>query len=952
MPKPTAKTGSTSFSGPAIFSVLFILLIFIPFCLGAIGSGSHPQGGGDHKKAPILQVQALLAPDYYQAWGAFLSDRFAGLNFLARGKSWVDYHLFNMTDNHNIHVGRDGWLFSQQAIADMRQGACDQAPYIRQLMIKLETISHLVEKSGRRFVFSIAPDKTTIHPEHLGNGVSGTECQKTLYDLFLEAHGRNPLACFMRLDELLKSTEPEQGKYYTKTGSIWNDQGAMTAARSLLDAIFQNGDEWENSGDLSAALMGKTSSIDHGVLNNRFKLSSAAIYGGVSIRRLLPYLSWPFNRMDTIVTDTIPSPNHGESLADYDAVVVVIDESQLGKVQFDFDRLCRMLKVDSLADEINSIPLKTLSAESKLSIEHLDNQISIKSLGLNAFFRLPALPGSDADTLRILAFDIVSSSADRLSWQISNGTENSGTKPLRSGSNHIYLPLPSAPSVLIHINPGETTGLFSVSEAKLIAFAEGLTERPLIAAAGNDYYAVPKPGDGSASSVQANTNNRNDPDNSTVLSISLNDYEDFQIIQRNGTNADIIISGTYTGDAAGVEARVLRYGDASPVTPWRPIDSAPANGVFMGILSEVPQGGWYRLAVRVSNHPEVSDSGKARWGIGLLVGFIGQSNMAEWFHAGEDLKPHALLALNRENAWSAIGENGNGAISFGNRLIAKLGIPVGLLDYAVNGSGLRKEADWGAGYWSDKSEGSIYHRFIKGVASTGGKLEYVVWMQGEADAARGTITGNQYRNALASFIEQQIREDITNASPLPHLPFLVIGMVKRPIGKDGPHQAIRDAQSKAVEEVPNAYLAATTLDLQNLGRQHLAPEAYTSLGLRVAQTVLYLLGEEDYYRGPSIVGGRWVDSGTIDVFMAHRGGSDFRPAVKISGWQALSGGETVTIAGVRRINDRTVRIQFEAPVEGPVTLRYLYGAMPDADRAIHDNSAMELPLEQAEIEVK
>jgi len=35
-----------------------------------------------------------------------------------------------------------------------------------------------------------------------------------------------------------------------------------------------------------------------------------------------------------------------------------------------------------------------------------------------------------------------------------------------------------------------------------------------------------------------------------------------------------------------------------------------------------------------------------------------------------------------------------------------------------------------------------------------------------------------------------------------------------------------------------------------------------------------------------------------------------------------------------------------------MTIRYLYGAMPDADRAVRDNSPMELPLEPAELTVE
>ena len=131
-------------------------------------------------------------------------------------------------------------------------------------------------------------------------------------------------------------------------------------------------------------------------------------------------------------------------------------------------------------------------------------------------------------------------------------------------------------------------------------------------------------------------------------------------------------------------------------------------------------------------------------------------------------------------------------------------------------------------------------------------MEYVIWIQGEADAARGTVTEAEYRTSLESFITNQVRSDIGNGSSQANLPFLIVMMIKRPGGEDEPHQAIRNAQKYVAENVNDCYLAATTFDLENKGRQHLAAGAYTTLGCRVAQTVLYILKKEKYYRGPSI----------------------------------------------------------------------------------------------------
>ena len=429
-------------------------------------------------------------------------------------------------------------------------------------------------------------------------------------------------------------------------------------------------------------------------------------------------------------------------------------------------------------------------------------------------------------------------------------------------------------------------------------------------------------------------------------SITLADFGDSRIFQRKGAGADITVSGTYIGAPNAIEARVVMDSTLVEIVPWTVIDASPKNGIFLGVLPRVPQGGWYNIQVRHGSEHGVASSGSHKWGVGILAACLGQSNMKEWFYTGTTLRAHPLLRKFNENGWSELGRTGNAAIAFGNLLIERLGIPVGLLDFSKNGSGLRKEADFGTGYWEDISAGSIYDRFVAGVSETGGALEYLIWVQGEADAARGTVTEDEYAKSLESFITNQIRADINNGSPREHLPFLVVTMVKRPGGKDRPNQAIRNAQKRVTDNVADCYLAATTLDLKNHGKQHLAPEAYITMGRRVAHSVLYILGEEEYYRGPEVAEAKRIDERTIDVKLHHRGGTDFTPDSGISGWEILSDGTLAPIAEVYRHDPQTIKIMLKKPLTGTATIRYLYGAMPDASNLVLDNSPMRLPLEE------
>jgi len=439
---------------------------------------------------------------------------------------------------------------------------------------------------------------------------------------------------------------------------------------------------------------------------------------------------------------------------------------------------------------------------------------------------------------------------------------------------------------------------------------------------------------------------------SSESSIAVTDFDDGQIFQRRGNSAKIVISGTYTGMLAGVEVRVVSAGSSEVIVPWILIDETPKNGIFMGVMPSVPQGGWYRLQVRDSENHAITSRGHNRWGVGILVACLGQSNMKEWFYIGDSLKGHPLLRKYTAGGWTELGGNGHGAIAFGNRIIERLGIPVGLLDFSKNGSGLRKEADWGTGYWEDTAPGSIYSRLVSGVTGAGGFLEFVIWIQGEADAARGTVTEQEYRSSLQSFITNQIRSDVENGSQHEYLPFLIVMMVKRPGGQDEPHQAIRNAQKYVAENLADCYLAATTLDLKNHGKQHLDPDAYIAMGRRVSQTVLYILGEETYYRGPAVSEVKPLDDRTIDIRIKHNGGSDFTPPSGITGWEILENGNLVSIEKIYRHDAQTIRVVIGHPIEDNAEIRYLYGATPDATHPVVDNSAMSLPLEEYHSEIQ
>jgi hypothetical protein len=954
-------------------------------------------------KPPRFDARALFNDAFYRSFGQYFNDSFSLRSPLIFAKNWLDYHLFHMTDADGVHVGTEGWLYSRQSIDDYRKEACKETQDIEQLVLALHATERLFAATGRRFYFMVAPDKSRIYPEYIGTLPKNNSCNYNKYDILIKYTETVTLKNFIRVDPLLENTKKSGTLLYEPGSRFWNAQGARVAAGAIYrhiamsrvhdPALDYTVIEHVNCDDLKRKLMGLSTtaegaSVKYFMGSGKPGLPDGIIYGDDFLKNQLAYLEQMFNRLDVIRADSFPSRQHAEDLRAYDIILLERAESALGTLQIEIDEIFSNFEGEAFLLLRHPIGLQTAVPGSNVSLLQQSAGLQIKSVGHPSSFKLMSVPASGDHIFRVLKLTITSPHTDRMEIEYESRRSHPTHKLLKPGLTSLYLPLPFQQSVSLNIHPGEKPGVLMLHSAEVLEFSDSfdVTEpqqkKSSLAQVKSETRLMPSPAESHASFANlkdrgSEATTKTVPSAESELmrlnrfslkptvsdkaesgpmpvevaaskspSINLNDFANGRIFQRKNHSADIVVSGTYTAQMEAIEARVVKDGTAEAVVPWTVMDASPRNGIFVGTLKNVPQGGWYNLQVRSATHPEISSRGTRKWGVGILVACLGQSNMKEWFYTGTDLKANPLLRKFNQKGWSDLGRQGNAAIAFGNKIIDRLGIPLGLLDYSKNGSGLRKEADWGTGYWEDTAAGSIYNRFVSGVSETGGAIEFVIWIQGEADAARGTVTEQEYATSLERFITHQVRADITNRSDFSDLPFLIVMMIKRPGGKDKPHQAIRNAQKHVTETVKNTYLSATTLDLKNHGRQHLTAKAYISLGHRVAQSILHLLGKERYHRGPSVTHVAQIDSRTIEIRIQHKGGSDFTPASGITGWEVIARGAPVPITKVYRHNPRTIRIRLGRPLNDKAQIRYLYGAMPDVRHPVLDNSPMSLPLEE------
>ena len=465
--------------------------------------------------------------------------------------------------------------------------------------------------------------------------------------------------------------------------------------------------------------------------------------------------------------------------------------------------------------------------------------------------------------------------------------------------------------------------------------------------------------------------------------LTLNSVENGRIFQRNDDNQyDLVVEGTYYIEMPqAIQACVVMEGTSTTVVDWTTIEASPEGGVYSGVINDVPQGGWYQVQVRWAEDNETIIADPNKFGVGILIACTGQSHIDRWFDPfyGEGApQANDLIRMYRHAQFLQAGPSwkgwqpvtGMGSIVFGNRLNEATGVPVGLLDYGVQGASLWQSNSFMPifGWWLEDDSGlhpssNDYAVFKAGLNSIDNKIEALLWVQGHTDAMMGE-SEEEYKQGL-----DEIFDIMRTDTEVPDLP-IFISLVPRQGDQfllpgtatpDGNIQAIRDAEVQKCLEDANTYLGCTTMDLAIRADDnvHHTPASQAIQAERLAQAVLHIsmnAGDYTYHRGPQIIGYEIVDVTAIDIHITHSGGTDINPLTDIKGFEIAGTGVGEITNAVRHDSD-TIRLTVNGNTGNVESITYLYGGNPgDQDLFgfvsgyVHDNSLLALPLEGTYVE--
>jgi len=133
----------------------------------------------------------------------------------------------------SVIEGRDGWLYLGADVS----GACAPSRPLDDTLSSLRRLRTAVELSGRQFVLVVAPDKTTMVPEHLPVSYLGRDCSVRARDEFWRRVAAETGAIDLR-PALAEITRHKGAPIYYPADTHWSQEGGLVMTYAMADRVY------------------------------------------------------------------------------------------------------------------------------------------------------------------------------------------------------------------------------------------------------------------------------------------------------------------------------------------------------------------------------------------------------------------------------------------------------------------------------------------------------------------------------------------------------------------------------------------------------------------------------------------------------------------------------------------------------------------------------------------
>ena len=215
---------------------LAFLLFFGPILAYASGRRGAPV-----ENRPATDFSELsVSWDGFSTLSQFIGDRIPLRSRAIKSDGWIDQHVFNENPAFGggavpriIH-GKDGYLF----LNDDFGMACQSAEVVPQIVSGISNFMSVIKKSGRQAIYTVAPNKTTLHRELLPDDQGSIDCLNQYSDGLWQGLSAANIDGYVDLKSALSSAmEKTREPLFLRKDSHWDSAGNAAAAKAVINEL-------------------------------------------------------------------------------------------------------------------------------------------------------------------------------------------------------------------------------------------------------------------------------------------------------------------------------------------------------------------------------------------------------------------------------------------------------------------------------------------------------------------------------------------------------------------------------------------------------------------------------------------------------------------------------------------------------------------------------------------
>lgn len=216
-----------------IFTAAFVLLCLLPSAGMLFLPPTEPAANERLASAPrLLDEDGRLNPSVLDETTAYLADHFALRQQMVTANAALQTGLLASSPAEDVIYGKNGWLYYAKTLDDYQNRATlseTEAEQIAQIVAGIQTFC---AARGASFLFTIAPNKNSLYPEHmparyLQSGEAGNYERLAPY---LDEYG-------VRYADLFTFFAAQEEILYLHTDSHWSNRGAAKVHDFLMTTL-------------------------------------------------------------------------------------------------------------------------------------------------------------------------------------------------------------------------------------------------------------------------------------------------------------------------------------------------------------------------------------------------------------------------------------------------------------------------------------------------------------------------------------------------------------------------------------------------------------------------------------------------------------------------------------------------------------------------------------------